>query len=493
MARPHSASEPGPRAATEPGQGAPADRAQRIEEGAPQRERIPFDALAALGPEDDRDPLALLESQAGTRLPDLVPVRYARMATSRFAFFRGAALVMADDLAHAPDTGLHTQLCGDAHLSNFGLFATPERRLAFDVNDFDETYPGPFEWDVKRLVASLAVAGRDNGFKTKHRHRILRACAAEYRETLTYQAGLGELAVWYAHIEAETEMAELRAVLDSPTRKRVEKTIGKAWGRDSAHALSKLCVTGADGRPRIVSMPPLIVPVEELATDAELVQRTMRKRLSDYRATLQPDRRFLLDRFGYVHAARKVVGVGSVGTRCWIVLLRGPGDDPLFLQAKEAQPSVLARYLDGPEYPNQAERVVTGQRLMQATSDIFLGWHRGPDADGVTRDFYIRQLRDGKGSADIDTMSPDLMALYGRLCARVLAQAHARGGDRFALAGYLGSGDEFDSAMAAFAEDYADRSARDHATLRRAIEDGRITAAPGAEENALPEQERSPR
>lgn len=461
---------------------APVDRRGRLDYGARQRDRVPFEELAAAGTEE-RDPLALLESQAGTRIPELVPVRYGRMATSPFAFFRGAALVMADDLARTPDTGLRTQLCGDAHLSNFGLFATPERRLAFDVNDFDETYPGPFEWDVKRLVASLAVAGRDNGFKTKQRHRIVRACVAEYRETISYQADRGELAVWYSHIEAESEMAELREVLDASTRKRVAKTIDKAWGRDSAHALSKLTTTGPGGQPRIVSMPPLIVPVEELftGTGAEQVHRTMMKRLIDYRATLQPDRRFLLDRFDYVHAARKVVGVGSVGTRCWIVLLRGPGDDPLFLQAKEAQPSVLARYLDGPEYPNQAERVVTGQRLMQATSDIFLGWHRGPDADGVPRDFYIRQLRDGKGSAVIDTMSPELMSLYGRLCARVLAQAHARGGDRFAIAGYLGSGDEFDCAMASFAEDYAERSARDHTVLLGAIEDGRITASSGTE------------
>lgn len=461
---------------------APVDRRRGLEYGARQRDRVTFDSLATAGTEE-RDPLALLESQAGTRIPELVPVRYGRMATSPFAFFRGAALVMADDLARTPDTGLRTQLCGDAHLSNFGLFATPERRLAFDVNDFDETYPGPFEWDVKRLVASLAVAGRDNGFKTKQRHRIVRACVAEYRETMSYQADRGELAVWYSHIEAESEMAELREVLDASTRKRVAKTIDKAWGRDSAHALSKLTTTGPGGQPRIVSMPPLIVPVEELFTGAgaEQVHRTMMKRLIDYRATLQPDRRFLLDRFDYVHAARKVVGVGSVGTRCWIVLLRGPGDDPLFLQAKEAQPSVLARYLDGPEYPNQAERVVTGQRLMQATSDIFLGWHRGPDADGVPRDFYIRQLRDGKGSAVIDTMSPELMSLYGRLCARVLAQAHARGGDRFAIAGYLGSGDEFDCAMATFAEDYAERSARDHTALLRAIEDGHITATSGTE------------
>ena len=428
---------------------------------------------------DDRNPLALLESQAGTRIPELVPVRYARMATSPFAFFRGAALVMADDLGRIPSTGLRTQLCGDAHLSNFGLFATPERRLAFDVNDFDETYPGPFEWDVRRLVASLAIAGRGNGFETKQRHRITRACATEYRETMDHLAGCGELAVWYSHIEAESEMAQVREVLKASTRKRVAKTIDKAWGRDSAHALSKLTTTGADGRPRIVSTPPLIVPVEELFTgaDAEQVHRTMMKRLIDYRATLAPDRHYLLDRFDYVHAARKVVGVGSVGTRCWIVLLRGPGGDPLFLQAKEAQPSVLAGYLDGPEYENQAERVVTGQRLMQATSDIFLGWHRGPDSDGVPRDFYVRQLRDGKGSAEIETMSPELMALYGRLCARVLAQAHARGGDRFAIAGYLGSGSEFDDALAAFAEEYADLSARDHAALLRAIDEGHVPAA----------------
>lgn len=459
---------------------AAASRAQRTEHGARQRDRVPFAAVAAAAAAPDRDPLALLESQTPARVPELVPVRYGRMAVSEFSFFRGAALVMADDLSRSPGTGLHTQLCGDAHLSNFGLYATPERKLAFDVNDFDETYPGPFEWDVKRLAASLAVAGRDNGFKRKQRRRITRACVAEYRETMIYQAGRGELAVWYAHIDAATDMAELRDVLDSSMRKRVQKSIDKAWGRDSFQALSKLTTPG-DGRPRIVSMPPLIVPVEELFTgaDAETVHRDLMRRLADYRGTLQPDRRFLLDRFEYVHAARKVVGVGSVGTRTWIVLLRGPGDEPLFLQAKEAQPSVLARYLPGPEYTNQGERVVSGQRLMQAASDIFLGWqqHPGPDPDGVTRDFYIRQLRDGKGAAVIETMSPDLMALYGRLCARVLAQAHARGGDRFGIAGYLGSDDDFDAAIAEFAEEYADRNARDHAALRRAIEEGRITAS----------------
>ncbi|MFI9532972.1 DUF2252 domain-containing protein [Nocardia fusca] len=457
-----------------------ASRAERIEHGARQRDRVPFAAVATAAAAADRDPLALLESQTPTRVPELVPVRYGRMAVSEFSFFRGAALVMADDLSHSPETGLHTRLCGDAHLSNFGLYATPERRLAFDVNDFDETYPGPFEWDVKRLAASLAVAGRDNGFKKKQRRRITRACVAEYRETMSYQAGRGELAVWYSHIDAATDMAELRGVLDSSMRKRVQKTIDKAWGRDSFQALSKL-TTLCDGQPRIASMPPLIVPVEELytGTDAETVHQALMRRLADYRGTLQPDRRFLLDRFEYVHAARKVVGVGSVGTRTWIILLRGPRDEPLFLQAKEAQPAVLARYLAGPEYTNQGERVVSGQRLMQAAGDIFLGWqqHPCPDPDGVTRDFYIRQLRDGKGSAVIETMSPDLMALYGRLCARVLAQAHARGGDRFGIAGYLGSADDFDAAIADFAEEYADRNALDHAALLRAIEDGRITAS----------------
>ncbi|MGW1742602.1 DUF2252 domain-containing protein [Nocardia sp. NPDC001965] len=461
-----------------------ATRSVLTEHGARQRSLTPFAAIGGFAPAPGRDPLALLESQVPTRVPELVPVRYGRMAVSQFAFFRGAALVMAHDLAQSPNTGLRTQLCGDAHLSNFGLYATPERKLAFDVNDFDETYPGPFEWDVKRLVASLAIAGRDNGFKKKQRRRITRACVAEYRETMTYQAGRGELAVWYSHIDAATDMAELRDVLDSSIRKRVQKTIDKAWTRDSFQALSKLTAP-ANGTPHIVSMPPLIVPVEELYADAdaELMHRNLMRRLADYRGTLQPDRRFLLDRFDYVHAARKVVGVGSVGTRTWIILLHGPGNEPLFLQAKEAQPSVLARFLDGPEYGNQGERVVTGQRLMQAASDIFLGWQQdpGPDPDGVTRDFYIRQLRDGKGSAVIETMSPDLMALYGRLCARVLGQAHARGGDRFAIAGYLGSDDEFDEAIAQFAEDYADQNALDHAELRRAIDDGKITASLGTD------------
>ncbi|MGY1948011.1 DUF2252 domain-containing protein [Nocardia asiatica] len=454
--------------------------ADRAAHGKSVQVRAPSGVLAAFEPRADRDPLGLLRAEDSTRIPDLVPVRYGRMSTTPFAFYRGAAVVMAEDLSHMPTTGLITQLCGDAHLSNFGLFATPERNLAFDLDDFDETYPGPFEWDVKRLVASLAVAGRDNNHSGKQRRKYLHACAAEYREIMNQQSTRGELAVWYSHIDAVTQFGELRDVLDPPTRKRVKKTIDKSWTRDSAQALSKLTTVVA-GQPRITSTPPLIIPIEEIFTgaDAEQVNRTLIQRLGRYRDTLQPNRRTLFDRFEYVQAARKVVGVGSVGTRTWIILLRGPSNDPLFLQVKEAEPSALAKHLDGPSFGNQGERVVAGQRLMQAASDIFLGWQQGPGEDGVMRDFYVRQLRDGKGSAEIQTMSAELMTRYGRLCARVLAHAHARAGDRFSIAGYLDADDDFEESMSAFAESYADQNARDHAALRKAIDDGTITAWQG--------------
>lgn len=449
----------------------------RTEHGKAARRRTPLAALAQYASTRDRDPVDLLETQAATREPDLVPVRYGRMAASAFAFFRGAALVMADDLSHTPTSGLHTQLCGDAHLSNFGLFATPERALAFDLNDFDETYPGPFEWDVKRLVASLVVAGRTNGFGRNQRKRVARACAAEYRETMTNHANHSELAVWYSHIDAEKELAELRSVLNPSIRKRVRKTLDKSRSRDSVSALSKL-TTLVDGRPRIVSIPPLIVPIDELLPDhgVEAINQELVGRLREYGKTLQPQYRVLLERFEFVQAARKVVGVGSVGTRAWILLLRGLGGDPLLLQAKEAQPSVLAAFVDGPSFTNQGERVVAGQRLMQASGDILLGWQQGVGIDGVQRGFYIRQLRDGKGSAVIETMAPEVMSLYGRLCARVLAHAHARAGDRFSIAGYLGSDDDFDDALTTFGECYADQNERDHAALCRAIDNGRISA-----------------
>ncbi|MEU5844140.1 DUF2252 domain-containing protein [Rhodococcus sp. NPDC047139] len=455
-------------------------REQRVRNGLAARRVTPVASLAELGA-SSRDPIALLERQARSRVPQLVPVRYGRMTTSAFAFFRGAALVMADDLARTPHSGLHTQLCGDAHASNFGLFATPERRMAFDVNDFDETYPGPFEWDVKRLTASLEIAGRDNGFTAKERRRIVRACVAEYRETMCRQAQRGNLAVRYSHLDPTVELADSGDRWDAGIEKRTRKALDKASRRDNLQALDKLTVL-VDGRRRIVSEPPLIVPVEEVFADldAEAIYGDLRHRLRSYRATLQWDRRVLLEQFELVQAARKVVGVGSVGTRAWILLLRGVDDeDPLFLQAKEAQPSVLSNYIDGPSFRNEGERVVNGQRLMQSASDIFLGWQQGPGADGVSRDFYMRQLRDGKGSAVIEDMVPKGMKLYGRLCARVLAFAHARAGDRIALAAYLGTDEEFDDALSTFAVAYADRTERDLQALHDAVDRGRVKARSG--------------
>ncbi len=433
------------------------------------------------------DPVALLEEQARNRVPELVPVRHGRMAATPFSFYRGAAAVMASDLSRAPATGLRVQLCGDAHLSNFGIFATPERKLAFDVNDFDETHPGPFEWDVKRLAASLAIAAQACGFGDKKRRKITRACAAEYRETMARQARLGTLAACYAHIEAAKDLKALRSELDSAITKRTRAALRKAEGRNNIQALAKL-TTMVDGQRRIVSDPPLLVPLEELYGGADLAApyRLLGGWLDTYARTLQSDRRELLGQFRLAQFARKVVGVGSVGTRTWIALMLGSdADDPLFLQVKEAVPSVLAGYVDGAGlsggggFASEGERVVHGQRLTQVASDIFLGWARGPGMDGVERDFYVRQLRDGKGSAMVETMSPELMRWYGRLCGRALAYGHARSGDRIAIAAYLGSDAEFDHAMADFAEGYARQNTRDHAAMTAAIAAGRIEARAG--------------
>jgi len=456
------------------------DTPARRARGEQARRAVPLESLAACDSAPDRAPIDLLLKQAATRVPQLVPVRHGRMAGSPFAFYRGAALVMADDLSRTPSSGLTTQLCGDAHLSNFGIFATPERKPAFDINDFDETYLGPFEWDVKRLAASLAVAARDNDFTSRERRQMTRECASEYREAMLEQAEQGNLAVWYSHIEPTNELVELRDELDSSMKKRVRKLLGKSAHNDSVQAAGKL-TTVVDGRRTFISRPPLIVPIEDVFADADATQLygELRRRISEYAATLQSDRRTLLGQFEFVQAARKVVGVGSVGTRAWIVLMRGADDDPLILQAKEAQKSVLADYVDGPVYENEGERVVHGQRLMQAASDIFLGWQQGPGVDGVRRDFYVRQLRDGKGSAVVDAMTPTGMTLYGRLCARSLAYGHARGGDRTAIAAYLGSGTEFDDAIAEFAEAYAKRNVQDHQSLLAAIDSGRIEARTG--------------
>ncbi|WP_072806068.1 DUF2252 domain-containing protein [Rhodococcoides yunnanense] len=454
------------------------DREARRKRGKTARRATPLESLAEHRVVR-RDPIALLEQQAATRVPELVPIRYGRMVSAEFPFYRGAALVMADDLSRSPNSGIATQLCGDAHLSNFGVYATPERRLAFDINDFDETHPGPFEWDVKRLAASLAVAAKSREFSGKQRRRIVRACAAEYRETIRRQAELGNLAVWYSNVEVTDEFEAIHNQLDPVQRKRMQQLVRKARSRDSIQALGKLTEL-VDGRRRIIADPPLIVPVEDMIDDAPGAYRDLEDRLRTYRETFQHDKQVLFDDFHLVQFARKVVGVGSVGTRAWVILMQGADEsDPLFLQAKEAQESVIAPYWSGPSYDNEGRRVVEGQRLMQASSDIFLGWQRSHDPDGSKRDFYLRQLRDGKGSAVIEVMEPSGMEMYGVLCGRVLAYAHARSGNRFEIAGYVGTSTKFEDAITDFAEVYTVQNTADHQALMEAVDSGRVIAQQG--------------
>jgi uncharacterized protein (DUF2252 family) len=438
------------------------------------------DSHAEFRPGRERDPVGLLLGQAESRVPELVPVRHGRMLVSPFTFYRGAALPMAADLAGTPASGLRVQLCGDAHLSNFGAFASPERRLVFDVNDFDETLPGPFEWDVKRLAASLAVAGRDNGFPAKARRKIVLAAAEGYRTAMRDFAGQPFLDVWYAHLDIEPAIAEFKSQVKAKRYKLAEKLLAKAHTSDSMKAVDKL-TTVADGHRRIISDPPMIVPVEEVfaGIQADTIYELLHTVLGKYRRSLQSDRRHLLEEFAMVRVARKVVGVGSVGTRAWVVLMEAAdGVEPLFLQAKEAQPSVLAEYCGRSQYNNQGERVVAGQHLMQAQSDIFLGWTRVANpVDGMDRDFYVRQLKDWKFSVPIEVMLPQGMMIYARLCGWTLARAHARSGDRIALAAYLGGSAKFDQAIADFAETYADQNERDYAALQAAVKDGKAEAA----------------
>lgn len=451
---------------------------ERADFGVRARDIAPVSGLAELPDNLDRDPVALLLDQAADRVPELVPIRHGRMARTPFTFYRGAALVMADDLSRTANSGLTVQLCGDAHLSNFGFFATPERRLAFDVNDFDETYPGPFEWDVKRLAASLVVAAIDNGLTAKEAKKIARAAAAEYRATMHTQAGRGTLDIWYSHTEPTRSLSDVRKMVDVKTVKSIRKQIDKAWGRNSLQALTKLTVADDDGL-HFISDPPLIVPVEELFADRAVddIYSTMPERLREYRDTVSAHHRVLLDKFEFTRMARKVVGVGSVGTQAWVLLYRGRDEgDPLLLQAKQAQQSVLARYLDGPTYENEGERVVYGQRLTQAVSDVFLGWYSGPGFDNVPRDFYVRQLRDAKGSVVIETLDGTALSVYGQTCARVLAFGHARSGDPVAIDAYLGDTDQFDRAIGKFAARYAALNARDHANLVGAIDRGLVPA-----------------
>jgi uncharacterized protein (DUF2252 family) len=460
---------------------------ERQASGRAARTAAPRSAHGQWQPGPDRpDPVALLEEQAADRVPELVPVRYGRMLVSPFTFYRGAALIMAADLATGPRSGIEVQLCGDAHLSNFGGFGTPERRMIFDINDFDETLPGPWEWDVKRLAVSFEVMGRERGFRPADRRAIVLTVVREYRERMRRAAELGTLDVWYDQLESGDLVRLMRqAARKQPTGKaasrKAERNIEQARTRDSSRVFAKR-TEEADGEPRIAAQEPLIVPVEDLVetgSEWEHFDEVMRSLLQDYRQTLG-GQHHPIEEFRYVHAARKVVGVGSVGTRCFIVLMLGRDDrDPLFLQVKEAQPSVLERFAGRSGYRNHGERVVAGQRLMQAASDIFLGWIRARGLDGRVRDFYIRQFQDWKGSADTEAMMVPGATFYARICGATLARAHARYGDRIALAAYLGGADNFDNAIADFAVAYADQNERDYAAFSDAVKSGRLRAEVG--------------
>jgi uncharacterized protein (DUF2252 family) len=470
---------PRPRTTAETGAVRHATSEERRISGRRLRRQIPLETLAECpAPSTDRDALRLLREQDATRLAELVPIRYGRMASSPFSYFRGAARVMAADLAGTPRSGLVAQICGDAHVSNFGFFGSPERRLVFDANDFDETLPGPFEFDVKRLVASLVVAARENGIPRKRRRAIAIAAAGRYRTAMAEFAAARDLDVWYSHIDADQLQQEIAPRLPAARQKRLAEALSKARTRDSLQAFGKLTEV-VDGRPVIRSQPPLIVPLRELLPEEESrhVAEAYHSLIRQYRGTLQSDRRALLERYSFVDMARKVVGVGSVGTRCWVVLLSGrDADDPLLLQIKEAGESVHAPYVGRSRYTNQGQRVVAGQRLMQQSSDIFLGWQRATGIDDVQRDFYVRQLRDWKGALEVGELRPSGVQIYGEVCAWCLARGHARSGDRIAIAAYLGSSTRFENALADFAEAYADLNEHDLSQLTDAVAAGEVTA-----------------
>jgi uncharacterized protein (DUF2252 family) len=455
--------------------------AERAKQGKLVRQMVPLSQHSEWTDHLDRtDPIALLEEQAKTRIPELVPIRYGRMLISPFSYYRGAALPMAADLAVTSRTGFDVQLCGDAHMSNFGIFGSPERHLFFDVNDFDETACGPWEWDVKRLGASLEISGRENGFSTKSRARIVRHAIRSYRETMRELSTVSMMSVWYAHLDVEKILPRFRSLLDPKKTPSVWKAIAGARAHDSHQAFDKLCHE-RDGKTRIIHDPPLIVPVEEFVTgiDPGVTSDALARIIRSYRRTLQPDRRHLLEQYEFAHLARKVVGVGSVGTQAWIALLLAREDgSPLFLQIKEAQASVLEPFTSRTEFSNHGQRVVAGQRLMQAASDIFLGWERFA-WEGEERDYYLRQLRDWKGSVDVAGMTPAGMDVWGRMCGWTLARAHARSGDRIGIGAYLGKSDEFDVAITEFASSYADRNERDYVALKRAVASGRVAAHTG--------------
>lgn len=451
---------------THPEPGLP--RADRRARGKSARARTRRSDLGTWVPSADRpDPIELLASQNSSRFADLVPVRWGRMVASPFTFYRGSAALMASDLAGSPDSGLVTQVCGDAHLQNFGLFASPERRLLFDLNDFDETLPGPWEWDVKRLAASIVLASRDTGGTKQEQLDATHACLRRYRETMETFAGMTSTAVWYSKVDVDDALE----TMVSSNRATTEKIAAKARRRDTLQALDRLTEV-VDGRRRIVDDPPIVEHLPDLIDISDV-----HAMVDEYRSTIAEERRHLFDRFRIVDIARKVVGVGSVGTHCWIALAVTDSEeqDPLFLQIKEASRSVMELFVGRSAHPNHGQRVVVGQRMMQAASDVFLGWTT--NADG--RHFYIRQLRDMKGSFRLDTLSQSELSDYGSACAAVLARAHARTGDPIALSGYMGKGDAFERSLSTFSMAYADQAERDHAALRGAIDSGRIEAIEG--------------
>jgi uncharacterized protein (DUF2252 family) len=452
---------------------------QREADGKAARAHTPRSSHAGWSaPKDREDPVAILQAQAESRVPELVPIRYGRMLVSPFTFYRGAAAIMAADLAKTPDSGLRVQLCGDAHLSNFGVFASPERELLFDINDFDETLPGPWEWDVKRLTASLCVAGRDRELSRQEIADVLAWTAQAYRQSMRGFAQMSNLGVWYARLNAQDIMGVVRVqqLVKGKRLQKMERRLGKARAKDSTRAVLKL-TEAVNGRLRFVSEPPLVVPMEELLGEAESeeLRRRLERMLADYRDSLNDEHGVLLDGYSFQSIARKVVGVGSVGTRAWVMLFMGRDEqDPLVLQAKEAQASVLEPYVGASQYANHGQRVVEGQRLMQAAGDILLGWLPAVGIDDVPRDFYVRQLWDGKLSVEIETMGHAQLRAYGALCGWTLARAHARTGDRIAIASYLGAGGVFDQAIVEFSEAYADQNERDYQELVEAVRSGRV-------------------
>ena len=452
----------------------------RAQVGTRVRERVPPEAHAHLDPTGRTGAVQVLAGQNPTRVPELVPIRHERMMASPFAFFRGSAAVMAHDLAGSPVSGLDVQLCGDAHLANFGLFASPERSLLFDINDFDETYPGPWEWDLKRLAASLVVAGRENGFTDGESRTVVVAGVRRYADAMASFAGMGNLALWYSRVDADEARGLFADGLSGRGRKRLDKSLAKARTRNHMRSMDKMTRV-VDGKRRIVADPPFVVPMTDLAPGVgrDEIEHTVQAVLDDYAASLDPGVRELVRSYSFVDLARKVTGVGSVGKRCWVALMRGrDDDDPLFLQVKQAESSVLAEPLGGSDVGNQGQRVVTGQRIMQSAGDAFLGWQRTTGIDGVERDFYVRQLHDWKGSAKVETMDPAMLAMYAELCGWTLARAHARSGDRIAIAAYLGDDDALPHALAEFAASYADLNERDFASFGEALASGELDVRP---------------